>query len=255
MKFAVLVLAAASLYEQSLVKLLEARFPDLQISYLFVKTSSSEILGARWPDAARPVAPGSLVKVFTALAYSDSHAGRFPEFVCRGKASNCWLPSGHGRIGIVEAIAHSCNAYFRTLAGKLGIDDVRAVAQRYGIEPPPESSTAEAFVGLGETWKVTPAALARAYGRLPADSGAAAVVKGMARSARVGTGSAAGFGLVKTGTAPCVHRPHAPGDGFAIALYPEHEPQYALLIRVHGTTGSHAAEVAGRMLRLLKDGR
>ncbi len=116
MKLALLMLAAASLYEQSVAKLFLERFSAPRVCHLFVKASSGEILGERWPDAARPVAPGSLVKVFTALAYGEAHDNRFPEFVCGGEASGCWLPRGHGKIGIVEAVAHSCNAYFRVLA-------------------------------------------------------------------------------------------------------------------------------------------
>ncbi len=255
MIFALVVLAAASLYEQSVVRLFAEGFSDTRVSYLFLKTSNGEILGSRWPDAQRPVAPGSLLKVFTALAYSETHGGRFPNVVCRGKASGCWLPRGHGEMGIVQAVAHSCNAYFRALAAELRMEDVRTLALRYGMETPAADATAESLIGLGKAWEITPAALARAYGLLIAEAGAAQVVSGMAASARTGTGIAAGFGLVKTGTAPCVHRPGAPGDGFVIALYPAEAPRYTLLVRVHGTSGAQAAEVAGRMLRILREGR
>jgi cell division protein FtsI/penicillin-binding protein 2 len=255
MSLALLVLAGASLYEQSVVRLFAERFTDPRVCYLFVRTSTGEILGSRWPDAGRPVAPGSLVKVLTAVAYGEAHGGRFPRVVCHGKASGCWLPRGHGEVGISEAVAHSCNAYFRALAAELRMEDIRAAAQRYDVEAPPANAPAEALVGLGAAWRIEPARLARAFGLLIADPGAAQIVSGMAASARTGTGSAAGFGLVKTGTAPCAHRPGAPGDGFVVALYPAGAPQYTLLIRVHGTTGSHAAELAGRMLRVLRDGR
>ncbi len=255
MKCALLVLAAATLYEQSLVELLRERFADAGISYLLVKAPGGEVLGAQWADSERAAAPGSVVKPFTAVAYAESHAGRFPEFTCGGKESGCWLPRGHGRIGIADAVAHSCNAYFRALASEVRIEDAIAAAKRYGIDPPAAGAPVETLIGLGEGWKVRPLALARAYVRLAADSRAAEVVRGMVLCARSGTGSAAGFGLMKTGTAPCTHQPRAPGDGFAIALYPEDAPRYALLVRVHGTTGAHAAEVAGRMLRVLRDGK
>jgi prepilin-type processing-associated H-X9-DG protein len=162
MSLALVVLAAASLYEQSVVKLLAEQSPDARVCYLFVKTSTGEILGSRWPDAARPVAPGSLVKAFTAIAYAETHAGRFAKAVCRGKASGCWLPRGHGEIDVEKAVAHSCNAYFRVLAAELRMEDVRPIAERYGLEPPPMNTPSEALVGLGGAWKITPAALARA---------------------------------------------------------------------------------------------
>lgn len=239
------MLAAASLYEQSLAKLFLERFSDPRICHLFVKASSGEILGERWPDAARPVAPGSLVKVFTALAYGDTHGDRFPELLCGGEASGCWLPRGHGKVGIVEAVAHSCNAYFRALASSVRIDNIDAVAMRYGVEPPPAGAAADALVGIGSAWKITPASLARAYCRLLTDPRAADVVRGMALSAVSGTGSAVESGLVKTGTAPCIHRPRAPGDGFALVMFPAPRPEYALLVRVHGTTGAQAAARIG----------
>ncbi|MGE5571277.1 MAG: penicillin-binding transpeptidase domain-containing protein [Rhodospirillales bacterium] len=243
MKFALLILAAATLYEQSVARLLGERFSEPHISHLFVRVPTGEILGERWPDASRPVAPGSLVKVFTALAYGETHGNQFPELVC-GNNSGCWRPRGHGKIGIVEAVAHSCNTYFRVLAEGVSVEDVAAAARRYGIEPPPAHAAAEALVGIGAEWKVTPVSLARAYCRLASDPAAAVVVRGLALSAVSGTGRAAKFGLVKTGTAPCVHQPRAPGDGFAIVMYPASAPKYVLLVRVHGTTGARAAEIA-----------
>ncbi|MGH8629855.1 MAG: hypothetical protein ACREU7_03690, partial [Burkholderiales bacterium] len=57
--------------------------------------------------------------------------------------------------------------------------------------------------------------------------------------------------LVKTGTASCSHLGRAPGDGYAVAIYPAQAPRFALLVSVHGAPGSHAAAVAGRMLRAL----
>ncbi|HOK47439.1 MAG TPA: hypothetical protein PLK67_15970 [Bryobacteraceae bacterium] len=243
MKFALLILAAATLYEQSVARLLGERFSEPHISHLFVKASTGEILGERWPDASRPVAPGSLVKVFTALAYGETHGNRFPELAC-GKDSGCWLPRGHGKVGIVEAVAHSCNAYFRVLAKGVSVEDVAAAARRYGVEPPPADAPAEALVGIGSAWKVTPVSLVRAYCRMASDPSAAVLVRGLALSAVSGTGIGAGSGLGKTGTAPCVHQPRAPGDGFAILLYPAASPKYVLLVRVHGTTGARAAEIA-----------
>ena len=101
---------------------------------------------------------------------------------------------------------------------------------------------------------MSPEALLRAYRLLLADPNAAELARGMAISARSGTGRAAGVGLVKTGTAPCVHRRRAPGDGYAIAFFPAAAPRYALLVRVHGVPGAQAAVELGRMLRLLGAG-
>ena len=254
-QLAALVLVAGSLYEQSLVRLLRERFPEARTSYLLVEARTGRLVDSRWENAERPVPVGSLVKPFTALAYGEAHQYRYPEYLCRGKASRCWLARGHGRIGIGEAVAHSCNAYFRALAVQVRVEDVANLAQRFGMEAPPAGSTAQTLIGLGGGWRVAPLALARAYCRLVEEPRAAELVRGMAMSARSGTGKAARMGLVKTGTAPCVHHPKAPGDGYVMALYPAESPRYALLVRVHGVPGAEAAVVAGQMLRAIRDGK
>jgi cell division protein FtsI/penicillin-binding protein 2 len=254
-QLAAIVLLAGSLYEQSLIRLLRERFSDPGISYLFLDARSGGLLDSRWQDAERPVPVGSLVKPFTALAYGEAHQFHYPDYVCRGKASHCWLERGHGRIGIVEAVGHSCNAYFRGLAAEVRRDDLASLAQRYGVDPPPASSTVETLIGLGSGWTMAPLALARGYCRLIAEPRAADLVRGMALSAQSGTGRAAGLGLVKTGTAPCAHPHKAPGDGYVMAFFPAEAPRYALLVRVHGVPGAEAARVAGKMLRVIRDGR
>jgi hypothetical protein len=55
--------------------------------------------------------------------------------------------------------------------------------------------------------------------------------------------------LVKTATAPCTHPRHAPGDGFAVAVWPADNPRILLLVRAHSKPGAGAAAIAGEMLR------
>ena len=52
------------------------------------------------------------------LAYGRNSGLDFPRLHCTGET--CWLPAGHGPVGIVDAIAQSCNAYFAQLATRLG---------------------------------------------------------------------------------------------------------------------------------------
>jgi hypothetical protein len=91
---------------------------------------------AAGPCATSPVSPGSLVKPFLAIAYGEQHGGRFPTVRCLGTGSRCWLPRGHGNLGLEEAIAQSCNAYFLELAA--GLDRQRAAQTfaRYGLAGP-----------------------------------------------------------------------------------------------------------------------
>lgn len=196
-----------------------------------------------------PAGFGSLIKPFTALAYAAKHGYRYPERVCTG----CWLPRGHGRIGMKQAVAHSCNFYFESLAGEVRPDEVAAVLARFGITGLPENVPQETLIGKGDAWRIPPAAMARAYLELFAregEPGVAELLEGMRLSGKEGTGHALGLGaLVKTGTGPCFHLPHAPGDGYAIVLYPSQQPRYALLLEAHGVPGAQAAALAGKTLR------
>ena len=102
------------------------------------------------------------MKPFTALAYGEQHDFQYPAHTCRGTATGCWLPRGHGEIGLTSAIAYSFNSYFRVLAANMATTDVAQIAARFGIEPPDrepaaphlrESAAAGEFPHL--TWRAT----------------------------------------------------------------------------------------------------
>ena len=254
----------AALHHQSLARLLEQRFPRPDLSYLLLDARTGALIAARWEDASQPLPMGSLLKPFTALAYGEAHGFHYPEYVCRGQAGGCWRPRGHGRIGITEAVAHSCNAYFRALAAQVPAEELSAVLARYGVSAADADDSASAKIGVGSSWKVAPLEMARAYLALAlrsSDPGAEDLATGMLLSARLGTGSAVDDALagnrarVKTGTAPCVHARRAPGDGYAVVLYPAESPRFLLLVQVHGVPGSRAAVTAGRMMRVVADGK
>jgi cell division protein FtsI/penicillin-binding protein 2 len=254
----------ASLYNQSVAEILQRQFTSPSLSYLLMDVPTARLLVARWQDPDRPVPIGSLVKPFTALAYAQSHGYAYPELTCRGSADGCWLARGHGRLRITEAVGYSCNVYFRKLAELVSADDIQQVALRYGLRPHLTSFSPQALVGLGANLEVSPAEMMKAYIELAGRGGEAGVselLTGMALSARSGTASAiqislpGASALAKTGTAPCVHSPRAPGDGYTIILYPANAPRWALLVRVHGVPGARAAQVGGEMLRTLVTGR
>ena len=256
---------AGTLYQQSLTALLARQFASPDLSYLLIDANTGAVLAARWerPEDALPL--GSLVKPFTALAYAEGHGFRYPSYECRGAADGCWLPGGHGRIGIERAVAGSCNVYFRKLASEAGPDGVSAVARRLGMPDVPVHLTDAALIGLGDDWQVSPLDILRAYARLASrsgDPGIRELLEGMELSAEGGTAGAIGAALrgttgveprvlAKTGTARCVHRHKAPGDGYVVALWPAASPRYALLVGVHGVPGARAAAVCGQMLRIL----
>jgi hypothetical protein len=139
--------------------------------------------------------------------------------------------------------------------------DVKPIALTFGLQPPDTDIAGADLAGLGGRWLISPLAMARAYVELVRRSdqpGVREILAGMAQSGRSGTGAEVDrelvhvSALVKTGTAPCTHAKRAPGDGFVITMFPAGQPAILLMIRVHGTPGSHAAKVAGELLHRIE---
>jgi hypothetical protein len=251
----------SSLFAQSAGQILNRDFPSGDISFLLLDARTGRVLASRWDNPQTPIPLGSLVKPFTALAYGEHHAFRYPAHICRGTATGCWLPHGHGEVDLPSAIAYSCNSYFRALTANMTAVDVSPTALRFGLEPPPPETAGPALAGLGNRWLISPLSMARAYlefVRRRDQPGVRQILAGMAQSAEQGTGAevdrALPFSdaLVKTGTAMCTHAKRAPGDGFTIAMSPSGDPQILLMVRVHGVPGAQAAKIAGQMLSRLE---
>jgi cell division protein FtsI/penicillin-binding protein 2 len=253
--------ADASLFAQSAAEALDRDFPSPDISFLLLDASTGRVLASRWDHPETPTPMGSLFKPFTALAYGERHGFQYPIHTCRGAATGCWLPRGHGKMNLTAAIAHSCNSYFRMLTADLHSADVSPTAARFGLDLPSSIAAGVELAGIGDHWRTSPLRMARAYAELARNRDQFAVSQilyGMAESAKHGTGAAVRRALpwpdvlVKTGTAACTHAHHGPGDGFAVILTPADHPQLLLLVRVHGVPGSHAAQIAGQMLHRIE---
>jgi len=251
-----------SLFAQSAGQILNRDFPSGAISFLLLDAPTGRVLASRWDSPEAPIPLGSLVKPFTALAYGEHHGFRYPAHTCRGTATGCWLPRGHGNVDLSSAIAYSCNSYFRVLTAKMTAAEVSPTALRFGLEPPAPETAGAALAGLGNRWLISPLNMARAYLELVRrrdQPGIREVLAGMAQSAKQGTGAEVDRALpypdalVKTGTAPCTHSQRAPGDGFVIVMAPSDDPQILLMVRVHGVPGAQAAKVAGQMLRRIEE--
>lgn len=247
-----------SLFAQSAAELLNRDFTNPDLSYLLLDAKSGRVIASRWDNPETPIPMGSLVKPFTALAYGERHGFSYPAHVCRGTASGCWLPRGHGQVNLTRAIAYSCNSYFGMLAASLSSEQVSLTATHFGMETPKASASGPALAGIGKQWLISPMRMTRAYlevVRRREQVGVHEIVDGMALSGRQGTGAAVDRAvphrdaLVKTGTAPCAHAKRAPGDGFVITLWPADEPRILLLLRVHGVPGAQAGKTAGEILR------
>jgi stage II sporulation protein D len=255
--------APPSLFAQAAQARLDRDFPSNSVSYVLLDAHSGTVLAERWPGSARPIPVGSLIKPFTALAYARFHH-RFPVVICHGQSDRCWLPRGHGRLTLSEAIAQSCNAYFLALAREVSVDQANAVFDTFALPPLNPADKSLALAGLSDEWQVTPLALARAYARLaqdPLHDGSSEIFIGMRGSAEEGTARAvslilpAGAVLSKTGTARCTHIPRGAADGFTLLLYPAGDPRFVLLTREHGVTGATTAVTAAKILRALEVGQ
>ncbi|MDR2417390.1 MAG: penicillin-binding protein 2 [Holosporales bacterium] len=84
--------------------------------------------------------PASPFKIVTALAALEAGIVSPKETVfCPGYFElgnhkfHCWNKFGHGAINLAEAICKSCDVYFFSLAGRLGIDRIATMAQRLGF--------------------------------------------------------------------------------------------------------------------------
>ncbi len=98
-------------------------------------------------------APGSVFKILVALAGLKEHAIEpSTHFFCSGSfeigshVSHCWNKSGHGDVGLLQAIACSCNVYFYHTGILLGIDNLckwaneLGMGRKTGIDLPDEKS-------------------------------------------------------------------------------------------------------------------
>jgi hypothetical protein len=245
--------ATQDLHEQASAALFARDFTDPDLSFLLLD-EHGHVIAQRWEHPEREVPVGSLVKPFLAAVYGQTHTV-FPQFRCTGKKS-CWLARGHGTLQISDAIAFSCNSYFRQLVVNAGPDFIQGL-NSYALH-----NSADAANKLTQM-TAAPVALALAYLELARHFHEPAIIPvlhGLALSAQKGTGKAAGAALpnitllAKTGTAPCTHVKKSSGDGFAMVMVPANHPREVLLVRLHGRPGSMAAAVAGRMIAAVEGG-
>lgn len=84
--------------------------------------------------------PGSTFKMIVALAALESGAiGPEHEVYCPGHMRlgrtrfHCWKGYGHGTLGLIQAIAQSCDVYFYDIARRAGLEAIAAMARRFGL--------------------------------------------------------------------------------------------------------------------------
>ncbi|MCC5967154.1 MAG: penicillin-binding protein 2 [Natronohydrobacter sp.] len=84
--------------------------------------------------------PGSTFKMVTALAALEAGVTNGQETVfcpghmdVSGNRFHCWKRGGHGRVGMVAALAESCDVYFYEMAQRCGIDKINEMSTRLGL--------------------------------------------------------------------------------------------------------------------------
>jgi penicillin-binding protein 2 len=115
----------------------------------FKTDDGEEYISSLLDDAAKPFMnktieglypPGSTFKIVVALAALESGAISPKETVfCRGfweygkHKYHCWEKHGHGRVDLYGALKHSCDTYFYQLALRIGIDAIKNMALKLGL--------------------------------------------------------------------------------------------------------------------------
>lgn len=116
---------------------------------LFVRGISSENWKTLLEDKYRPLAnkwasgmypPGSTFKMVVALAALKAGAINPAEKIyCNGsyKLGNrrfyCWKRGGHGNVNLRQAIEQSCDVYFYETSRRTGVENIAAMARRFGL--------------------------------------------------------------------------------------------------------------------------
>ncbi len=105
--------------------------------------------------------PGSTFKMSVALAALKDEVDPTKTIYCPGYVTlgrrrfHCWKKQGHGHMNMENAIMHSCNAYFYTIAKRIGIDNIQEMAKKLGLGQRFDIGIAEQKSGLvpGKKWK------------------------------------------------------------------------------------------------------
>ncbi|HSP07194.1 MAG TPA: penicillin-binding transpeptidase domain-containing protein, partial [Acidobacteriota bacterium] len=130
------VVAAENPYLQ---RALDSKFGTGEDSILMIDVKTGKLMAGVHPETMlrETHPPGSLIKIFTTIAYATEHGDRFPQYQCPPTLSRdpagCWDRNGHGTVNLEKAIAYSCNVYFRQLAENTGPDAFAETLHRFGL--------------------------------------------------------------------------------------------------------------------------
>jgi stage II sporulation protein D len=271
------VIATSLAAEQNpaLQKLIVDRLQNCNCSMVMINAKDDHILATFNADPILKEShpPGSLMKVFTLIAYSQTHRS-FPKFSCPPTLARdpqgCWDRNGHGQVDAQKALAFSCNIYFRQLAEQTSPEVFERVLRGFGILTDDDQLTDQQLlrklmVGTTMDVKVSPERLLNAYSSLFNHRSHFSISlevetlirNGMAEGCQHGTSTEASVQagvplLGKTGTSLLIQNGHidpSRTQGWWIGLYPIDDPEIAIMTFVrNGRGASDAAPAGGKAL-------
>ncbi|MBI2835636.1 MAG: SpoIID/LytB domain-containing protein [Acidobacteria bacterium] len=245
---------------------------QLHAAYLLLDLKTGRRLAEA--DRARlndPVLPGSVMKIVALLAGFESGAiNDRTRLVCLrsvtvgGHRLVCAHPDLSRPLTSDEALAHSCNSFFATVAQRIPRGMFDRTLIRLGLPALAAGATVpEAALGLGGI-EPTPTALLEAFVRLTARPPRMTLETAARRALTAGLRGAVAYGtaaplrdaridaLAKTGTT----RSRAGGyNGIIVAVSPADVPAYGIVAVVPGGAGVDAADVAADVLRVRTTGQ
>lgn len=243
--------------------------PPPQAAYLIrqLDEGARTIAEARPDVLDTPVLPGSVVKAATLVAaFETGTIDVTTTHLCRrvvtadGVRYTCSHPDLKRPLTPAEALAHSCNDFFVSLAARLPREALNRVRIAAGLPPVGAGvPLAGAAIGLaGE--RVAPRLLLSMLSRLVgAGDGPhvpmkvetkAALLAGLRGAAHYGTASEMAVrgvpALAKTGTSPM---PGGGSMGIFVALTPDDRPSRGVVLVAPGAAGLDAAALAADLLQ------
>ena len=106
--------------------------------------------------------PASTIKMGVALSFLDSKKiSPYSSFYCKGyielgnRKFRCWKNSGHGTVGLIDAIRESCDVYFYEGSLRVGIDKIAKTLRRIGFGKKTGVDLPNEFMGVipDKEWK------------------------------------------------------------------------------------------------------
>jgi SpoIID/LytB domain protein len=235
------------------------------IAYRMIDLPAGRVLAEVRPEILQaPVAPGSIAKIVTLIAALESGSiTPSTSLACpggvtvAGRALACVHPNLGRPLRADEALAHSCNSFFATVAARVPRQAFNVALTRLGLHPlSADAPVVPAALGVAGL-RATPAQLLDVLVRLSAtgrrlpfrDDTLAAVRRGLEGCATYGTAAAlreAGVSaLAKTGTASMAGGGY---EGLVVAVSPAARPTRGVVALVAGGSGRDAARVAADLL-------